>query len=58
MKTNSQYLGDGLYVDYDGYQIRLWTEREHGIHEVFLDRTTLGSLMNYLENKLNYRRSR
>lgn len=38
MKT---YLGDGLYFDYDGFQIRLWTDRMGYVHEVFLDDQTL-----------------
>ena len=35
------YLGDGLYASYDGFQIRLYTERGNGTHEVFLDDRTL-----------------
>lgn len=35
------YLGDGLYASFDGYQIRLYTERADGTHEVFLDSSTL-----------------
>lgn len=31
------YLGDGLYASFDGYQIRLYTVRVDGTHEVFLD---------------------
>lgn len=38
MKT---YLADGLYMDYDGYQVRLWVERFGIVHEVFLDDQTL-----------------
>lgn len=40
-KVPDTYLGDGLYAAYDGYQIRLYTERADGEHEVFLDDTTL-----------------
>lgn len=35
------YLGDGLYASFDGFQIRLYTERGNGVHEVFLDDNTL-----------------
>ena len=38
---NPAYLGDGLYASWDGYQIRLYTERGDGTHEVFLDDATL-----------------
>lgn len=31
------YLGDGLYASFDGYQVRLWCERDSGRHEVYLD---------------------
>jgi hypothetical protein len=37
------YLGDGLYAAFDGYQIRLWTQREDGVHEVFLDDVALAA---------------
>lgn len=41
MRTEDTYLGDGLYASYDGFQIRLYTERADGTHEVFLDGHTL-----------------
>lgn len=50
---NKEYLGDGLYVDYDEYQIRLYTD--NGIHitnEVFLEPNVLQSFISYL-NKNN-----
>jgi hypothetical protein len=31
------YLGDGLFVEFDGFQFRLYTERDSGTHEVFLE---------------------
>lgn len=31
------YLADGVYVDFDGCTFRLWTERETGVHEIFLE---------------------
>jgi hypothetical protein len=30
------YLGDGLYAEDEGHQIRLFCERENGTHEVFV----------------------
>lgn len=45
----NQYLGDGLYVSFDGYQIRLWTERATGTHEVFLEPGTLQNFLRYVE---------
>jgi hypothetical protein len=43
-----EHLGDGLCVDYDGEQIRLFTPREEGIHEVYMNRNVLGSFLDYL----------
>lgn len=40
-----RYLGDGLYADFDGFQFRLYTERENGIHEVYLDGPTLAAFL-------------
>jgi hypothetical protein len=45
---NPAYLGDGLYVSYDGWQFRLYTEREHGVHEVYLDRYMLADFMEFI----------
>lgn len=44
------YLGDGLYVSYDGYQIRLFAS--NGLHdyaEVFLDYQTLSAFLRYVD---------
>jgi hypothetical protein len=40
----SRYLGDGLYAEYDGHQIRLFTPLGE---EVFLDMSTFGDLLKY-----------
>jgi hypothetical protein len=45
-----EYLGDGLYVSFDGFQFRLWTERDSGVHEVFLDPQTLESFLAYVKH--------
>lgn len=37
----THYLGDGLYADFDGNGIMLWTEREHGKHYVYLEPSVL-----------------
>lgn len=31
------YIGDGLYVRFDGWQIWLWAPRENGDHEIALE---------------------
>jgi len=42
------YLGDGLYVSFDYYQIRLRAPRPDGDHEVFLDARALRAFLEYL----------
>lgn len=32
-----EYMGDGVYASFDGYQIWLWTYREHGVHKIALE---------------------
>jgi hypothetical protein len=46
---NRKYLGDGAYVDDEGFQIRLWTDRSDGVHEVYLDSDALLTLFQFLE---------
>lgn len=43
MKT---YLGDGLYAEDDGYQVRLFTQEGN---EVFLDGSVLEALLKFIE---------
>jgi hypothetical protein len=46
--SGGNYLGDGLYASFDGYQIRLYTERGDGTHEVFLDDRTLAQFERFV----------
>lgn len=41
------YLGDGLYVHFDGYHFVLSTQRENGEHWVGLEPPVIDALMNY-----------
>lgn len=45
------YLGDGAYVEDEGYQFRLFTERTNGVHEIYLDGPTLSALLGYIAAK-------
>jgi hypothetical protein len=50
VSMGKEYLGDGLYVDFDGYQIRL--SASNGIEDtnvVYLDSEVLKSFLNYIE---------
>ncbi len=43
------YLGDGLYVDFDGYQIELYAS--NGVsktNQVYLDPSTLQAFLDYV----------
>lgn len=44
-----EYLGDGLYAAFDGWQVVLWAEREEGVHYVALEPEVLKSLLNYVK---------
>ena len=43
-----EYLGDGLYVSFDGYMFRLRAPRIDGDHIVFLEPSTLNSFNEYV----------
>jgi len=46
------YLGDGLYAEFDGFQFRLYTDREDGFrHEVYLDADVLKALLIFAKDQ-------
>lgn len=44
------YLGDGLYVSYDGVTVTLRAPRPNGDHWIGLDPTTLARFLRYLKD--------
>jgi hypothetical protein len=46
---NEEYLGDGLYASFDGWQICLRAPRENGDHFVYLERPAYQSLLEFAE---------
>lgn len=49
------YLGDGLYAEFDGWQVRLWADRgPDGLHEVFLEPEVLVSFLRYVDQLKRY----
>lgn len=48
------YLGDGLYVHFDGYHLILSSERENGVHWVGLDPSVFHNLISYQEKLYKY----
>lgn len=46
----NQYLGDGLYVDFDGYQIKLYaSDGIRATDTVWLEPRVLGRFLEYVE---------
>lgn len=35
--SGEQYIGDGLYASFDGFQVKLRAPREHGDNVVYLE---------------------
>jgi hypothetical protein len=46
------YLGDGLYVSHDGWQICLRAPREEGDHVVYMDQSTWMALVDFMKNEI------
>lgn len=48
------YLGDGVYVSYDGYHVKLMANsHDNPTDTVYLDSQVIQSLVMFLENRLN-----
>lgn len=49
MVTKS-YIGDGVYVEFEDAEFRLWTDRgqDGGIHEIYLDKQTIENLLDFI----------
>ena len=55
-----EYLGDGLYVSYDGGQFCLRAPRDNDDHVVYLDESVLALFINYvkrIQENLNEQRN-
>ena len=50
-EANETYLGDGVYISYDGWQFRLRVNREAGDHVVCLDPVVAKALVAYVKTK-------
>lgn len=49
MNENETYLGDGLYVSFDGWQVCLRAPRIDGDHVVFLEPAVLTAFLTYIQ---------
>jgi hypothetical protein len=50
-QPGEEYLGDGVFASFDGYQIKLRTPRQYGDHIVYLDQRTLDALLEYMQEQ-------
>jgi len=41
------YLGDGVYVSFDGYQLMLRANNYHNANTIYLEPSVFGSLVDY-----------
>lgn len=48
--TDAEYLGDGVYASFDGWQIWLTTTRENGTHTIAIEPITLDRLLAYRDS--------
>lgn len=46
------YIGDGVYVTFDGYQLWVWAERANGWHRVALEPAVLRELNDYAQRTM------
>jgi hypothetical protein len=47
MSEREEYLGDGLYVSFDGFMITLRAPRERGDHWIGLEPNVFAALVEY-----------
>ena len=50
---NETYLGDGLYVRFDGFSFWLRAPHIEGDHEVCLEPEVLAAFFNYVQRTMN-----
>ena len=54
MSNNLEYLGDGVYAEYDGYQIKLLVnDPKQPTDTVYIEPDTLDSLNHYANKHFN-----
>jgi hypothetical protein len=49
MSEREEFLGDGLYVSYDGWHFCLRAPRDDGDHLVYLDEPLLNRFIDYVK---------
>jgi hypothetical protein len=52
-QVNAEYLGDGVYAQFDGFHLWLFTHNGYeATNEIALDPETYSALVEYVEKKL------
>lgn len=46
------YIGDGVYASFDGWQIKLATDRGGEMHVIYLDADTFGNLLQFANREV------
>ena len=49
MSDNRKYLGDGVYVDFDGYQVALSTDNGIDVAIIYLEPEVLAALIQWVK---------
>jgi hypothetical protein len=50
MLTKQEYIGDGVYASTeDGWSVRLSTQRENGVHYIYLEPQAIEELVRYVK---------
>ena len=57
-KPAKEYLGDGLYAEYGGWQFRLYAERDGATHEVYLEPSVAREFFRFVERMTGQRHGR
>jgi hypothetical protein len=52
-KKNETYIGDGVYVSFDGFQIWLRAPRDNGNHVIALEPDVFNSLVAYRQHLID-----
>lgn len=58
IENPTDYIGDGVYVEYDGYGVWLKTERANGWHKIYLDPDVMAGLINFVQRAIAEVRAR
>lgn len=47
MPPHREYLGDGVYASFDGFQVWLYAERDGRVHEIAVEDPVIDALVRF-----------